>query len=290
MSARTNESPKPVWTQFYRWLVAAGTKWSSDNVPRLSAAFAFYAILSIAPTLVCVVAAASIIYGHEIDALHSLVVQTQGALGPEAAKLIADMIHSSFNSHTGTLAIVVSLTITLFSASNLFLQLDDSVKTIWGFKQTGSAVRNIIFSRIAALAGVIVFGAVLTIWIGFDAWLGRSGGLVGGAEAIRVISAISSVLFLAIVFGAAYRYMPGSRIDWRHVWPGALLAAIGVGASKQLLSLYFTSSNVSSVYGSAGALIVILLWLYYTAQIFFFGVEATYVTATQDDSKRTLPY
>ncbi|AIE87098.1 YihY/virulence factor BrkB family protein [Fimbriimonas ginsengisoli] len=267
-------------------VLKAGANFGSDNVPRLAAAFSFYAILSLAPLLVLAVVAAGYFYGHRVDAQRTLLEHASSAVGRQGAELLRQMIQGANKPGVGAIATIVSLIVTFFSASNLFIQLSDSVNTIWKVAVTGSMVRNLIASRVIAFLSVLVFGAVVLLWLGVDSWLGWLEKHTSGFQGWQVVSLGMTVIILSGLFAVSLKSLPRGRLQWRDVWPGAVITAVGLGISKLLLSLYFSTFNVSAAYGSAGALVVILLWIYYTSQIYFFGVELTCVYAHEYGSLR----
>lgn len=264
--------------------VKAWANWSSDNVPRLAAAFAFYAILSLAPMLVLAVVGAGYFYGHSLDAKHALLTQAKDAFGAQGAKLLSEMIDSANKGGSSTIATLFSLLVTFFSASNLFIQVTDTVNAIWGIRVTGNAVKNLIFARLVAFAAALVVGAGILVWLGVDSWLGWLEKHTQGFQGWQGISFLVAFVFLTGLFGISFKALPPQRMKWRDVWPGAILTGFLVSVTKLLLSLYFANFNVSAAYGSAGALVIILLWIYYTSQIYFFGVELTFVYAHEHGS------
>lgn len=266
-------------------LAKTWANWGSDEVPRLAAAFAFYAILSLAPMLVFAVIGAGYFYGHSVDAKEALLTQAQSAGGQQVAGLVKEMIEAASKGSSGVIATLISLAITFFSASNLFIQLNDTIYTIWGVKRGGSMFRSFIINRLAAFAGVLVFGALIVAWLGLDSWLGWLAKNYGGVYGWRALSFVASIVFLFAVCAISFRAIPRNRLKWVDVWPGAIFSSIGIGLTKLLLSQYFANFNVSAAYGSAGALVVILLWIYYTSQIYFFGAEITYTYSHEFGSR-----
>jgi len=280
----TRAANPPSRLQFARELFTKTfANWSEDNVPRLAAAFSFYAVLSLAPLLVLAVVAAGLFYGQG-EAQTELLRQAQGAVGRQGASLLKELIENANKPGATAIATIFSLVVTFFSASNLFIQLNEAVNAIWGIKQEGSMFRNLILSRVAAFLGVVVFGLVVLGWLTLDAWLQwlhRNTGELAGAEQVSVtlwkfLSFAVTLLVLTGAFGVSFKGLPKGRVQWSDVWLPAFVTALGFAVSKLLLSYYFGFAGVATAYGSAGALVVILLWIYYTSQIYFFGVEMVY--------------
>lgn len=255
--------------------------WSEDNVPRLAASFSFYAVLSLAPVLVLAVTVASAALADP-NARERLIEQVRSFAGSqEIADLLNEIIVKSQAKGSGTIATIFSFFVTFFSASNLFLQLQDTSNAIWGIQQKGSAIRNIIVTRVLAFVGVLVFGALLIAWLGLDSWLSWLARHTPGFDVGPLLSFVGAIVFFTLALGIAYKGMPKKRAAWSDVWPGAVTAATGIGLSKLVFSAYFAYANVSAAYGAAGSLVVLLLWIYYTSQIFFFGLELTYTYAKE---------
>lgn len=262
-------------------LIKTFANWSEDNVPRLAAAFSFYAVLSIAPVLVLAVTVASQFLAQEEARNHLLNAIGKFVGSKEVKDLVAELIAKTQKPGTGTIATVISFFVTFFSASNLFLQLQDTVNTIWGIKQTGSIIRNLIVTRLIAFAAVVFFGAILLSWLAVDAWLSWLTRHTEGFNGWPFISLVVAAIFFSLVLALAYRGVPRGRVKLSDAWPGAIIAGVGIALSKLVFSAYFAYANVSAAYGAAGSLVVLLLWIYYTSQIFFFGLEVTYTYAKE---------
>ncbi len=257
-------------------VLKTGTRWSDDSVPRLSAAFSFYAILSLAPMLVLAVTVAGLfIKGAE----KHLMSEASGFVGPQGAAFLRELIDKTHNTNASIIATISSLAVTFFSASNLFLQLDDAMKTIWRLRTSGPFFHTLIKTRILAFLGVLVFGAIVVGWLILDSWLRRLGRDPEMLHIWPTLNFLFSIGVLTIAFGISFKSLPKHGLEWRDVWPAAWVTAIGFGISKFLLSEYFVLAGLSAAYGAAGALVVILLWLYYSAQIYFFGAELAYIWA-----------
>ena len=248
--------------------------WSEDNVPRLAAAFSFYAMLSLAPVLVLSVSVAALILKG--DAEKALLDKVQEFVGSkESVDLLRGIISSAQNKSTGAIATLISLLVTFFSASNLFLQLQEAANAIWDVRQTGSVIRNLIVTRVLAFLAVAVFGVLILSWLALDSWLNWLSSHTPGFQGSSIISPLVTSLFFTLALGVAYKAMPRGRVQWRDVWPGAATAAVGLALSKLAFSIYLGHAGLSA-YGAAGSLVALLLWIYYSSQIFFFGLEITY--------------
>ncbi len=250
--------------------------WSGASVPRLAAAFSFYAILSVAPLLVLAVVFAGNFLGGEASAREELMKQAQGAVGKPGADLLNTLIENTAKPATSWIATLLSLGVTFFSASNLFLQLTETINSMWGLKAEGSFIRSFLLARIFAFLAVLIFGVIVLGWLTIDSWLGWIERHTSGFTGWQLVSFAVSFIFLTLVFGASYKVFPKGRVQWSDVWIGATVASLGIGFAKLLLSLYFSRMDVAAAYGPAGALVLILLWIYYTSQIYFFGAEIVF--------------
>jgi membrane protein len=261
------------------------SNYGADNVPRLAAAFSFYAMLSLAPVLVMAVVAGSIILGRT-HAETSMMKLAKETLGEESQVLMKSLLAQVANTGLSTVAGLISLGITFYGASNLFIQLKETAATIWGVRSDGPFFRSLIFERLAAFLMVFAFGLITLAWLVLDSWLGWLSLRYGHPSIWRYVSNAVSAVFLTGVFAVAYKMLPKGKAAWQDVWPGAIVAAIGVTACKYLLSLYFSLAGVANAYGAAGTLVVVLLWIYYASMVFFFGLEMTNTYACLYGSKK----
>jgi len=261
---------------FRSFALAVITEWNRANVSRLAAAFSFFAMLSLAPLLVLSVVVAGQFVGHG-DALDQITSETRRQLGPQAAELVNTLASQTQNSTSITWATILSLIVTFFSASSLFVQLYEAVNTIWKVQATGHFVRILAIQRVAAFAATIVFGVAVVGWLVLESWLqyARRFNLI--SDIFPAISFLVFWLFLTGVFSFTYRALPRQAATWRETLPGATTAAFASAVSKYLFGLYFGMAGVGSAYGVAGALVVILLYINYSSQIYLFGSVVTFV-------------
>lgn len=268
-------------------IVKAGQKSGEDNLTRLSAAFSFFAVLSLAPVLVLAIVVAGNFFGQGV-AREQLLAQARLSLGSQGQALVQELLDNATRPAASVIATVFSLSVTYFSASNLFAALTDSINFIWRLQSKMPLVKTLLFSRLTAFVLAAVFGILGLGWIAFDVWLSSFRSMTPDFVGWSWISQGSSLLFLTLVFTLTFKQIPANVCLWSDVWPGATVTAIGITACKWVLNLYFGIFNVSAAYGSAGALVVVLLWIFYAAQIFFFGVELTYAYTYMFGSKSGL--
>lgn len=250
----------------------ASSEWINDNVPRLGAAVAFYALLSLAPIIVMAVAAAAALYGEQA-AQGRLALEIEGIAGTDAARTVQGIIRGAYQPKTGAIATLLGLAALIFGASSLFLELRDAMNTIWGLplpidRNHAATVIRLIRERFYSFAMVTIIGFLLLLALVLNA----------GIVAMKIEAppaAAFMILYLVVVllFAALYKILPDVTLRWRDVAPGAIIASLLFVFGKQLLGLYFAYADFGSIYGAAGSPIVVLLWVYYSAQLFFWGAE-----------------
>ena len=265
-------------------------QWSADKAPRLGAALAFYSVLSMGPLLMLALSAAGLLFGHDA-AQGKIVAQIQGVIGDQGARAIQDMLtEAARKKTTGTVAAIIGL-ITLFvGASGVFGQLQDAMNTIWQVKLEKRGILSLIQHRFLSFSMVLGTGFLLLTSLVLSSALAAldnytSSFVTGFAVALHVLNAIISIGVISALFALIFKYMPDAKIAWRDVWIGAVLTAILFTVGKFAIGLYIGHSSFSSSYGAAGSLVVILVWIYYSAQILFFGAEFTQVYANRFGSR-----
>jgi len=270
---------------------ATWLEWQEDKAPRLGAAFAFYTIFSIAPLLIIAIAIAAAVLGQKA-AQGQIQQQIQGAIGPAAAKTVQDMIEATAKARgTGLRASILGILISLWGASNLFGQLQDSLNTIWEVTPKPSGgLWIVVRQRFLAFVMVLGMGLLLLATLLASAVVGSFGAYVSEhlgipMVSLQVLNFVIALLSTTLFFACLFKVLPDAQVQWRDVGVGSILTAILFGVGRLGLGLYLGRSGVSSAYGAAGSLIVVLLWIYYAAQILFFGAEFTQVFANRFGSR-----
>jgi membrane protein len=253
--------------------------WSEDNAARLSASLAFFAMLAISPLLVLAVIVAGMILG-EGEARTRILEQAEGAVGPQGAEFLAGIIDQAAVGGGAIIPTVISLIVIFYGASNLFFQLRNSMDYVWKIKprEDRHFVKTFLIQRGKAFLSVLAAGIViigLLLLEGFLTYLSRRAGIdnAGLAWLWTLLTILISTAFWSVVFAAAFKLLPSRRIEWSSVWIAGIITAIAFTLGKIVLGLYFEMARVQVAYGAAGALVIILLWTFYNAQIFFFGAE-----------------
>lgn len=259
------------------------TEWNEDNVPLLAAALAYYTIFSLAPLLVIAIAIAGAVFGEDA-ARGEIVRQLAGLVGEDGAKFIQSMIQNANKPGSGgTIATLISIGILLFGASGVFGQLQMALNTIWEVKpKPGRAVKSFLQSRFLSFAMVLVIGFLLLVSLVLSAALSGVSSILGGflPEALAIGKLLDFVLTFAIttvLFASIYKFLPDVEVPWKNLWIGSAVTALLFNIGKVLLGVYLGNSSVGSTYGAAGSLVVLLIWIFYSAQILLLGAEFTQV-------------
>ncbi len=265
------------------------TEFSEDNVLRLSAALAYYAIFSIGPLLAIVVGVAGIALGNEAVRLQ-VHQELQGLVGKNAAKTIDSMMTAR---HYGTSVVttIVGIIALLFGATGVFGQLQDSLNTIWEVKpKPGAGIWEYLRRRFLSLSMVFGIGFLLLVSLVISTFLAvfaaRLNRLIPMGDLLaHVFDFIISFGIITLLFAMIFKFLPDVRVPWNRVWIGAVGTSFLFDLGKYLLGLYLGQQSTSSAYGAAGSVIVILMWVYYASVILFFGAEFTQVYAKQTGAK-----
>jgi membrane protein len=250
-----------------------------DGALTLGAAIAYYTIFSIAPILIIVIAIAGLVFGQDA-AEGAIVVQLSGLMGHESAEALQNMITSASNRQSGIIATLVGVGTLLIGATGVFGEIQSSLNAIWKAEPSTSTVSRLVRARIASLGLILTLGFLLMVSLVVSAALSALDtyltGIFSGIHLLfQVLNFVLSFGLISVLFAAIYKFLPDKQIMWRDVGMGAITTALLFTIGKTLIGLYIGSSKVASSYGAAGALIVILLWIYYSAQIFLLGAEFT---------------
>ena len=262
--------------------------WKEDRASRLAAALAYYTIFSLAPLLVIAIAVAGFLWQR--DAVEAQVMrQIQGLVGVEGATFVAELLKSAGNPAEGIVATIFGVITLLFGALGVFNELHNSLNIIWEVKpdkQEGlwRTVKKAIIDRFLSFTMVLVIGFMLLVSLVISAGLSATQELLGNTFPIpeiflQLLNLVISIGVITILFAMIYKYLPDVEIPWRYVWLGAFVTAILFSLGKMLIGLYLGNSAVASSFGAAGSLVLLLVWIYYSAQILFFGAEFTQVYA-----------
>jgi membrane protein len=258
--------------------------WNAHEAPRLGAALSFYTMLSLAPLVILVIAIASLVSGHSA-AQNEIVRQVQGIMGAEGAKAVESVIEHG-KKPAGVFASVIGAITLLVGASGAFSELQSALNKIWDVQpKDRNGVASLIKARLFSFGMVLAVGFLLLVSLVITAGLAVLGKFF--AEVLPMSELLMHTINFAVsfagisaLFALIFKYVPEAKIDWKDVGEGAIATALLFTFGKSLIGLYLGKAAVGSAYGAAGSLIVVIVWVYYSAMVFFFGAEFAHVRAT----------
>ena len=274
----------------WRLLKDASCAWLEDNAPRLGAALAFYAVFSLAPVLIIATAIVGIVFGREAaEGEISRQIQSWMGLGGSAA--ILAVIQSANRPALGTIAGVIGMGTLLLGASGAFVELQDALNRIWKVKPRSESIFfGMVRKRFLSFGLVLSTGSLLVMSLAMSTALAAAGKFVGYLLPAPVIlfefvNTLLSLCVITLMMAMIFKVLPDTDIAWRDVWVGAAVTSLLFTVGKMLIGLYLGKSTMASAYGAAASFVVILVWIYYSAQILLWGAEFTYIYATKYGSK-----
>jgi membrane protein len=265
-------------------LKEAASEWTADNAPRLSAALAYYAIFALAPLILITIAIAGLVFG-EAAARGQLAEQIKGLAGEQAGNAIQSIVKNSAHKGTSLFAATAGIVALLFGASGVFGELKSALNTIWGVvTKPGKGIMTLIRDRFLSFGMVLGIGFLLLVSLAISAAFSAVSTYIGNVFVLPPVfwHGIEFLISFAVVtalFAMIFKTLPDVRIRWRDVWTGAIGTALLFVTGKTLIGFYLGASSVASTYGAAGSAIIVLLWIYYSSCILFYGAEFTKVYA-----------
>jgi membrane protein len=262
----------------------SGVKWWADNALRLGASLSFYTAFALSPLLVIVIAVAGVVFGEE-QVQRALMEEISNLVGPGSTEAIQSMLGSARPSTHGGLKAVISIATALILATGVFVEMQDGLNTIWKSPiQDGSGLWRFLRDRVLSFLVIIGMGFLLLVSLVIDALLGAFGAylteLLPTSKAIMYgLNMMISIIVVTVLFALMFRLLPRAKVAWNEVWVGAGVTAGLFTIGKFLIGIYLGTAGVTSAYGAASSLMVILLWVYYSSLIFYFGAEFTSVYA-----------
>jgi membrane protein len=264
------------------------SKWSSDEAPRMAAALSYYTAFSMAPLLLLAISIAGIALGRDA-AQGKIVEQIGGLVGTQSASAIQSMIKAADRPSQGVFASVIGIITLIAGATGVLSELKSALNKIWR-TQENSEIKEIVKKNVVFLGMLLGMGFLLTVSLVVSAGIAGLGkflnGLLPAPEfLLHMVDFFLSVGTFTLLFAAMYRFLPNTKVEWRDVWIGAAVTSLLFSVGKLGLGLYIGKSSVSSSYGAAGAVLILLLWVYYSGLIFYFGAEFTKVYADRHGSR-----
>lgn len=266
------------------------SEWNRDNASRLSAALAFYTIFSLAPVLVIIVSIAGFVLGSQARG-EQLIEQVGQFAGPQIATMLQGIEQHARQQSSGLIAGSISIIVIIIGASGVFYELRQSLNTIWEVeRKPGAGIMDFVKTRLTSFLIVFVIGFLLFVTLAastaMEALSGYAEGLIPAAR--YLIPVINTLIFFGIgtlLFASLFKMLPDADAAWGDVWTGAAVTSILFTIGKFAIGLYLSKSTLASPYGAAGSLVILLAFIYYSAQIFFIGAEFTQVYANHYGSK-----
>ena len=266
-----------------------------DEALSRGAAMAFYAVTSLAPILLIVIAIAGLVFGHDA-AENAIIGQMSGLMGKGSAEMLQSAIQSASGKTSGIIGTIIGVVTLLVTASGVFGEMQSALNAIWKTKPSGTTTSRLIRARAVSLGLVAALGFLLIISLVASAGIAAVGDVVTGhlpfgKIILAVVNVLVSFIMLAALFAAIYKFLPDRKLDWRDTIVGACITSALFTLGKSLIGWYLGSSAVASAYGAAGALILVLLWIYYSSEIFLLGAEFTrqYALQNKPDSLTNKP-
>jgi membrane protein len=269
-------------------------EWRDDGAPRLAAALAYYTTFSLAPLLVLIIAIAGLVGGREA-AQNQTMAQIQDLLGVQGRQFVQGMIETASRPATGLTASAIGALTLLFGALGVFGELQNSLNTIWEVKPKPAknfldGVKRFVVKRLMSFTMVLGIGFLLLASLVISAAISALGEYIGTRWPLadfwlQLINLTISFAVITLLFAMIFKFLPEIKIAWKDVWLGAAVTSALFSLGKFLIGLYLGRSQVGNIFGAAGSLAILLIWIYYSAQIVFLGAEFTQVYASTYGSK-----
>jgi membrane protein len=279
---------KEVWTL----VKASFSSWLDDYASSMGAALAYYTLFSIAPLLLIVISTAGLVFGEEA-VRGEIFGQLRDLMGDQGAAAVEGLLASVSEPEKGAAGAVVGTVLLLVGATTVFGELQNAFDRIWRApgKDTKGGIWELIRTRLLSFGIILGIGFLMMVSLVFNAAVSALGkwwgGFFSGLEIlVTSLNFIFSFVFTTVVFAMLYKFMPKVKIQWKDVWAGAIVTALLFTIGKTLIGLYIGKSAISSGFGAAGSLVVVLVWVYYSAQIFLLGAEFTWVYSHARGSRK----
>lgn len=259
-------------------------EWDADGAPQWGAAIAYYSVISLAPLVLLAVMVLGRFVGSGA-AEERVLDQVELLAGPRGVELARTVLEEAARPELGSVGALLTVGLLLFGATAVFANFQNALNRIWSVEPRNGVVRNLVRTRIAAFLVVLGLGLLMVVSVVAGTAVGWAGPILDPLQSvlpfIRLADVLTSLLLLWIFVGIVYRILPDARIAWRDVWVGALVTAALLVVGKHVLALFLARNAFASMYGTAGSFLLLLLWVYYSAQVFFLGAEFTQVWAEE---------
>jgi len=262
------------------------SEWIDDKASRLAAGLAYYTLFSLAPLLIIAIGIAGLAFGE--DAAQGRVMgELEGFIGARGAAFVEEMLAASREKMHGVTATIIGVVVLLYGATGMFGQLQDAMNEIWEVEpRPGRGWRGLLWDRFLSFVMVLGTGSLLLVSLALSAALAVIGEFLAGIRpipefALQALNFAVSFGLTTVLFAILFKVVPDAKVAWRDVWIGAVLTALLFSIGKLVIGIYLGKSGVTSTFGAAAAPVILIVWIYYSAQILFLGAEFTQVYATR---------
>ncbi|MEJ2672261.1 MAG: YihY/virulence factor BrkB family protein [Deltaproteobacteria bacterium] len=275
-------NPKAVWD----FLVETFTQWNKDNAMTLGAALAFYTTFSMAPLLIVVIAIFGFILGEQTVQIE-IIKRVQEMIGAQGANAVKTMIHAAYRPGSGFWATIIGVVVILLGSTSALVMLKQALNIVWGAKTNPNApIWNLVKERLLSFVMILLIGFLLMLSLLLSVALSIVTGFFRHVLPLtpfimQMADVVISILLITLLFALVYKVLPDVEIAWTDVWIGSAITAILFTLGKLLFGMYLGRSSITSAYGAASSLAIILMWVYYSSQVFFIGAEITQVYANR---------
>jgi membrane protein len=291
MKSIANSPQKFTWPALGRMLGQSVQAWLDHGASSMGAAVAYYTIFSLAPLLLILIAIAGLAVGDDV-AQGAILQQFEGLIGSNGAQAVQAILQGASSTKGGVISLVVGAVTLFIGATSVFAELQRNIDLIWGATpRIENGVMRFVKIRLLSFAMIVGIGFLLIVSLAVSAGISAMALLWGSLFErweiiLQLLNTAVSFAVITVLFALIYKVLPSVKIAWSDVWLGAGFTAMLFSAGKFAIGLYIGKSALSSSFGAAGAFVVLIVWVYYSAQIFFLGTEFTYLYATQFGSRR----
>ncbi|ANN76530.1 YihY/virulence factor BrkB family protein [Bordetella flabilis] len=279
--------------RFFGLVKQAVSAWLDDYAPSMGAAIAFYTVFSLAPLVIIVIAVAGFFWSREA-VQGQLFEQINALVGPDGAKAVESVVQGAQEPTQGMVATIISVIVLVVGATTVFAELQSALDRIWRVEaKKQSGIWSMLRARLLSFGLVLALAFLLMVSLVISTVLGALGSWAAGLLPVweimlQALNIVITLGILTLLFAMIYRFMPQASVAWRDVWTGAFVTAVLFEIGKFLIGLYVGKASVASSYAAAGSLVVVLIWVYYAAQVFLLGAEFTWVYANEHGSRRAM--
>ncbi|MCU1381429.1 MAG: hypothetical protein JWL71_126, partial [Acidobacteria bacterium] len=273
----------------------SASKWSDDYASSMGAALAYYTLFSLAPLLLLVIAIAGLVFGADA-ARGQIVAQLAGLIGQEGATAVQGLLKSASEPAKSTIASIISFVTLIVGATSIFAELQSDLDRIWRAPELAkpAGIWGMLRTRLLSFGLIVSIGFLLLVSLVVSAGLAAMGSWWGAwfggwVVTLQIVNQIVSLVFVTALFALMYRILPSVRVAWEDVWHGALATGVMFTVGKYAIGMYLGKAGVSSGFGAAGSIVVLLVWVFYSSQIFLLGAEFTWLYAHNCGSRAAEP-